>query len=317
MMQENDRSEITKEVMDGFLADCAAIDVKGISFVSDGESTISPAFAHSVTKGRDLGLDIAVGSNGLLFTRAWSERLLPALTYLRINFSGGDKARYAEIMGVKEHFYDRVVQNIRDMVAVKREQNLPVTIGMQFVLDPKYADQIIPFAKLVAELGPDYGVIKHCSDDVDGSLGVDYAAYAQLEDSLREAEGYSNERTSIVVKWNKIRDGARRSYQRCYGPPFLLQISGSGLVAPCGVLFNDRYRKYHIGNICETRFIDIWRGDRYQEVMRHLASDEFNAQKSCGALCLQHLSNKALDDYKNKGIPLQKFQGEVKHVNFI
>lgn len=316
MVQENDRHEITKEVMDGFLADCAQIGVKGISLVSDGESTISPAFAHSVTEGSRLGIDIAVGTNGLLFTRSWSERLLPALTYLRVNFSGGDKARYAEIMGVKAHFYDRVVQNIKDMMAVKREQNLPVTIGMQFVLDPKYADQIIPFAKLVRELGPDYGVIKHCSDDVDGSLGIDYGAYAQLEDLLHEAEGYSNEHTRIVVKWNKIRDGARRSYQRCYGPPFLLQISGSGLVAPCGVLFNDRYRKYHIGNICETRFIDIWSGDRYWEVVRHLASEEFNAQKTCGALCLQHLTNVALDNHK-KGIPLQKFEGEVKHLSFI
>lgn len=317
MMQENDRHEITTEVMDGFLADCAQIGVKGISLVSDGESTISPAFDFTIKRGSALGIDMAVGTNGLQFGRERAADLLPHLTYLRVNFSGGTRARYSEIMGVKPQFYDRVCQNIRDMMEIKREQNLDVTIGMQFVLDPKYADQIIPFAQLGKQLRPDYAVIKHCSDDVEGSLGVDYAKYAELEDLLHEAERYSDESYRVVVKWNKIRDGARRSYQRCYGPPFLLQISGSGLVAPCGVLFNDRYRKYHIGNICETRFIDIWSGDRYWEVVNHLASDEFNAQKTCGALCLQHLTNVALDNHKNKGIPLKTLEGSVPHMSFI
>ena len=39
---KNDRKKITKEVIYNFLEDCAEIGVKGISFVSDGESTISP-----------------------------------------------------------------------------------------------------------------------------------------------------------------------------------------------------------------------------------------------------------------------------------
>ena len=42
----------------------------------------------------------------------------------------------------------------------------------------------------------------------------------------------------------------------------MIQMSGSGLVAPCGMLFNERYKKFHIGNICEQRFRDIWASDR-------------------------------------------------------
>ena len=44
MLQENDRKVINKQVIFDFLEDCADIGVKGISFVSDGESTISPVF---------------------------------------------------------------------------------------------------------------------------------------------------------------------------------------------------------------------------------------------------------------------------------
>src|SRR5205085_9806601 len=42
MLQENDRSVINKEIITRFLDDCTEIGCKGLSFVSDGASTISP-----------------------------------------------------------------------------------------------------------------------------------------------------------------------------------------------------------------------------------------------------------------------------------
>ena len=37
--------------------------VKGISFVSDGESTLHPSFVEAVKRGHSLGLSMAVGTN--------------------------------------------------------------------------------------------------------------------------------------------------------------------------------------------------------------------------------------------------------------
>ena len=238
---------------------------------------------------------MACGTNGFVLNRRKLEEVLPHLTYLRVNISAGERARYAEIMGVKESYFDRVIQNIRDMVDVKKKNNLDVTIGMQMVLMPEYQDQIMPLARLGKEIRPDYLVIKHCSDNEDGDLGVDYGAYAALYDKLREAEALSDDGYRVAVKWSKIDAGAKREYQRCYGAPFMLQISGSGLVAPCGMLFNERYKKFHIGNIVDTRFRDIWASDAYWDVMNLLASDSFNAQNMCGTLCLQHVVNTSID----------------------
>ena len=165
------------------------------------------------------------------------------------------------------------------------------------VLQPQDADQIIPFAELGKKLGVDYAIIKHCSDDEYGSLGVDYSKYAGLEEVLVAAEAVSEGSYSCVVKWSKLQSEGKRSYERCYGPPFLIQLSGSGLVAPCGMMFNDRYAKFHIGNICEERWMDIWKSDRYWEVMDYLKSDNFNAKSMCGALCIQHKVNEALDSH--------------------
>ena len=48
------------------------------------------------------------------------------------------------------------------------------------VLLPEFKDEILPFAKLAVDLGVDYGVIKHCSDDEFGTLGVDYSKYEDM-----------------------------------------------------------------------------------------------------------------------------------------
>lgn len=318
MLQENDRKQITKKVIFEFLEDCAEIGVKGISFVSDGESTISPAFVDAIRYGHSLGLSMACGTNGFVLTRRKLEEILPHMTYLRVNISAGERARYAEIMGVKESYFDRVIQNIRDMVDVKRQGNLPVTIGLQMVLMPQYQDQIMPLAQLGKELRPDYLVIKHCSDNEDGDLGVDYTAYNALYDKLRAAEALSDDGYQVTVKWSKIDAGAKRGYQRCYGAPFMIQISGSGLVAPCGMLFNERYKKFHIGNIVDTRFRDIWASDAYWDVMNYLASDSFNAQTMCGTLCLQHGVNESLDKFVKDQVDLVPPEtAPPQHLSFI
>ena len=117
---------------------------------------------------------MAVGTNGFVLTKKKSAEILPYLTYLRVNFSAGEKKRYAEIMGTKEKSFDRVCQNIKDMMEIKTKNNLSCTVGMQMVLMPEDEDQIIPLAKLGKKLRPDYAIIKHCSDNEDGDLGIDY-----------------------------------------------------------------------------------------------------------------------------------------------
>lgn len=317
MLQENNRVVITKEAITRFIDDCEEIGVKAISLVSDGESTLSPHLVHTIQYGHSKGISMALGTNAYLLDETKLRSTLPYLTYLRVNFTGGERERYAELMGVKPEYFDKVCENIKTMRRIKDELSLSTTIGMQFVLDPRYADQILPFARLGKELGPDYAVIKHCSDDEDGSLGVDYEKYEAIYPLLEEAEAMSTAGYQVTAKWSKIGDKGTRSYQRCYGPPFLLQISGSGLVAPCGMLFNEQYKKFHIGNIVTESFKDMVQGDRYWEVVNYLASPSFNAKSMCGSLCLQHKVNEYLDGRKKGQIQSLPTGQPPEHLNFI
>lgn len=317
-LQANDEKRMTREVIYRFLDDCAEIGVKAVSFVSDGESTCSPYLYDAIVRGRANGLDMALGTNGYLLKNERLAEILPALTYLRFNISAADPRRYGEIMGVPPEWLDKVLGTIRECVRIKRENRLAVTLGMQMVLMPEFADQVLPFARLGKDLGVDYAVIKHCSDDEDGNLHVNYAGYDALEGLLHEAEGLTEGDYLVKAKWSKIRSKGKREYPQCFGPPFILQLSGSGLVAPCGMLFNTKYKEYHIGNIAETSFKEIWKSDRYWQVMDRLASDKFDARSMCGTLCLQHKVNEFLWDLKHGRVQLATPSGPPPpHLNFI
>jgi len=293
-LQANPERLLTWGVVSRFIRDAASIGVKAVSFVSDGESTLNPCLYRAVLLAKELGLDVGLGTNGFLLKRESLDDILPALTYLRFNISAADPEVYARVHGVSPACFERVRETVAQCVRIKRRKALPVTLGLQMVLMPEFADQILPLARLGKELGVDYLVIKHCSDDEYGSLGVRYEEYFGLVGILREAEAFSSGEYRVIVKWSKILSGGKRTYSRCYGPPFILQLSGSGLVAPCGMLFNERYKRYHIGNIAERSFLEIWESDRYWEVMETLASPAFDARRMCGSLCLQHKVNQFL-----------------------
>jgi MoaA/NifB/PqqE/SkfB family radical SAM enzyme len=309
---------MTRDVIFHFLDDAADIGVKAISFVSDGESTCSPHLYDAILYGKQNGLDMALGTNGYLLRKDCLEEVLPALTYLRFNMSAADARAYSHIHGCPEHCFDTVCDVIETCVRLKKEKSIEVTIGLQMVLMPEFSDQILPLSRLGRRLGVDYLIIKHCSDDENGSLGVDYNGYGRLVDVLKQAETHATDSYLIKAKWSKLMSGGKRKYTRCYGPPFITQFSGSGLVAPCGMLFNRKYKRFHIGNIAETSYKKIWQSDRYWQVMNAIASSRFNAQTQCGTLCLQHSVNEFLWDLK-RGVASQLKAAGAKplHANFV
>tara|TARA_B110000037_G_scaffold9099_1_gene9947 strand:- start:2052 stop:3224 length:1173 start_codon:yes stop_codon:yes gene_type:complete len=322
MVQEpQERSTIkVKQALD-LLDDFAEVGVKAVSLISDGESTLSKAYVPFIEHAANIGIDVGNATNGWEWDPEKIDQVLPHLTWVRFTCAAGTPEGYSRIMfkdATHTEVFDRAMRNIKYAVELKKKLNLKVTLGIQMVLMPEFKDEIIPFAKLAVDLGVDYGVIKHCSDDEFGTLGVDYSKYEDMYELLDQAESLGNETTKVIVKWDKIKDKGKPTYKRFYGPQFLLQISGSGLVAPSGMFFNARYSKLHIGNYVDEKFKDIFKSEKYWKIMDYLASPSFDAQTMMGTLPIQHYVSKALDDHikgEKKIAPAN--DDEPLHVNFL
>src|SRR5687767_5289782 len=63
-LQASDGHTITKRNALDFLEDAAAIGVKGVSLISDGESTVVPWFDETIEFAGRLGIQVGMSSNG-------------------------------------------------------------------------------------------------------------------------------------------------------------------------------------------------------------------------------------------------------------
>ncbi len=138
MQAINKFPSLDRQVIMDFLDDAAEIGVKAVSFVSDGESTCNPHLREAIIRGKNNGLDMALGTNGFMLRDEDLPEILPCLTYLRFNISAGERDEYAYIHGCSVLAYDKVIETIKKAVRIKQDKGLPVTIGLQMVLMPDF-----------------------------------------------------------------------------------------------------------------------------------------------------------------------------------
>ena len=303
--QNRTKSKIDTDKMVSFLRDCASLGTKAVGILGDGEPMVHNGVYEIVNSGNKFGLDMAISTNGTKLDLDKAEDFLRSLSWIRFNISAATPQTYIKVMGSSEKIFNKVIKNIQHCVDIKNKFNLDVTIGMQMVLIPECLNDIVKFAKLGKDLGVDYSVIKQCSENENSNYSLTVKDYEQNKSKLAEAEQYSDEKYSAIIKWNKIEKFGVRNYDTCYGCEFLPQISGAGEVYCCGNFFGNE--DFYIGNINEQSFKDILYSKRYKEVMDKV-KNEVDVHKQCGTSCRQNEINEFLYTIKNK---------KPKHINFI
>jgi len=303
---------IQKDALLRHVEDCGKLGVRSIGFIGDGEPTLNPAVYDAAVLAKKVGVDTSMATNGLLLKMDRAHDLLASMSWIRFNLSAGTAEGFHKVHQSKAKNFELLIEKIRTLVQIKRENNYQCTIGLQMVLVPECYDQILPEAQIGKELGVDYFVIKHCSDSEYKEIGIDYGDYLSMEAVIKEAESYSDDNYVVQAKWDKIKaagetalykDGYRK-YDVCYGTPFVLQISGNGKVYPCGPFFNKE--RFYIGDIHEQSFYDIVMSDRYWVVHEDI-SKSVDVHKDCAIGCRQDYVNKFLWDLKNP----------PEHINFV
>jgi sulfatase maturation enzyme AslB (radical SAM superfamily) len=303
---------IESDVLLRFIEDCGKLGVRAIGFIGDGEPTLNPGLYDAILLGKKMGIDIGMATNGLLIDMNRAHDILRDSTFIRINLSAGDAEGFKIIHQVPAGKFDMLLDKIRTLVKMKRENNYACTVGIQMVLIPENFNQVLKLTELSAELEVDYLQIKQCSDTEYKELGIKYEDYSRVVKILKEAESLSNEKFLVKVKWNKINISKEteiykstfRKYDVCYGTPFLGQISGNGKVYPCGPFFGKE--RFCMGDIHTQSYYDIVKGDRYWEVHKDIM-DNVDVHYDCTIGCRQDYINKFLWDLKNP----------PDHLNFI
>ena len=105
MMQESQaRSSITVPRAVQLLDDFAAIGIRSVSLVSDGESTLANAYVPFIQHAAKLGIDVGNATNGWEWGPEKIEQVLPHLTWVRFTVAAGRPAR----LGAGKRSYNAV-----------------------------------------------------------------------------------------------------------------------------------------------------------------------------------------------------------------
>lgn len=299
------------------------IGVKSIALIGEGENTLNPNLYPALSYAKSIDLDVSLATHGASLRDKHYQTLLESLSWLRINISAATPESYKYVH--QRPWFDKVINNTlgllgyRDRNDVRLNNGEKCTIGYQMVLTNRNFEDIIPLSVLAVELGIDYLVIKACSDTPEGSLEAPTHEYLKLKEKFFRAESLSNERTKIIVRWEKLGNLGNKSYKNCYGTRFIIAISGNGNVFPCGHWFNIEKDRFLMGNVNQTPFKDIIKSQTYINSQKEILKLDL---RSCESNCRQHQVNSFLDHFNQIENPMEFIDSMLvssppKHLNFI
>lgn len=338
--QDKSKEYIERDALIQTMKDAGDIGVRSIGLIGDGEPTCNPAWQEALYAGREAGVDMGMSSSTVAInTDEKARAVTDNCTWVRTCLGAGTREGYKVVH--RRDYFDKVVANIERLVRVKENTHSKCTLGIQSVFVPMFVPgETLALAKLAVDLGVDYFLVKQCSLPDEGQSGMlqfsldDYDK-PEVVDELKAVEECSNDKTQCIVKWNIMARKGERDYDGCPAVPLLSEMSGNGDWYPCGYFFGDKpqYDKYKFGNVHEKSLKEIWRSDRYMQILEAMKND-FDNRTQCKGCCRLDVNNSAVwaweqarKNYKVLGLDGSYIdanircellcQGDIPHRNFI
>ncbi|EDO9795238.1 radical SAM protein [Campylobacter fetus] len=291
-----------------FTTEVAKAGLKSMLFAGEGEPLIHNDIDKMVAHAKQCGIDCGMFSNAALLKADLAKKLLPNLTFLRFSFNAGDSQTYSKIhtSHKKSSDFEKVVENIKFANDYRKEQNLKVDLGSQFVLLKENKNSLINAVKTMKECGVDYISVKPFVLQNENQLYKNNSKFEtdQLETLINEAKSYESDDFKVIFRQNAFFKYGQRDYSHCYGCSFITVLNSAGDLASCLPYWDKKEFVY--GNINEQSFEAIWGGVRRKRV-KELLENKINT-KNCPPNCRPNAINEFLNEILNP---------DVKHINFI
>jgi GTP 3',8-cyclase len=288
-----------------FVRSAARNGVKSIMFAGEGEPLLHPDVSDIVARTKNEGIDVAMTSNAVFFTRRVARECLPHLSWFRASIDAGTARTYAGIHRAPPADFNIVLDNLAAAVEIKRKSGSACVIGGQFLLLRENYDEAARLVCTLRRIGLEYVIIKPYSRHP-SSLNRPAADFSAADLSALEARllKYSRHDFQVFFRNNAMRKKqSPKPYTRCVGMPFITHMTATGDLYPCSNFVG--VKDFSLGNICNKPFSSVWNSRRKTRIMNDLR-DRWNV-KLCRQGCRLDEINRYLHDLRQP----------CSHVNFI
>jgi len=294
---------LEKELFLNLIRSFGRVGVRSFLLAGEGEPLMNKHVAEALHIAKEVGVDGAITSNGVLLPPELSGDVMDKILWIRFSVQAADPAVYGHLHGTQPEDLERVKTNIAAAVEVKRRKKLPVRIGIQQILLPENREQVYPLAKLSKELGVDYYTVKRHSTHPKNDYSVPEDVHQGLQDQFEKVKALAGDNFLTLVRYNDFADDCVRHYRQCLGLPFIVQVLADGGLYTCCQHF--RMERFCYGNLHDADFEEIWTGQRKADVIRDVENN-VNVDY-CMTYCRHHNVNKYVWQLRH----------HPEHVNFI
>ena len=294
------------EMLKKRLPEMATLGLKSIMYAGEGEPLLHKKIVDIVRITKDSGIDVAITTNGVLLTPEKSDEILKECSWIKVSFNAGSAKTYAAIHQTDSKDFDKVIENLRYAVELKKREKIDCTLGMQMILLPDNFEEAEQLAAIGKEIGLDYVVIKpysqHPQSETKIYKDIKYSSFLELEEKLK---AYSTEKYSVIFRTAAMKnwDLNCKSYDKCRALPFWSYIDAKGNVWGCSMFLGKE--EFCYGNINDNSFQEIWNGERRRKSLEYVANE---LDISC---CRINCRMDAINEY------LHNLKNTITHVNFI
>jgi MoaA/NifB/PqqE/SkfB family radical SAM enzyme len=285
---------MSEAVFDAVTADVAS----GMTAVLTGwgEPMLDKDIISRIRACSSRGLTTYIASHAMHIGRGRAEELLDAgLDGMTVSFDGGNKAGY-ESVRVNSDF-DRVVGNMRGLVALKRERKPDFILDATYVLMKRNIGEFDDFLSLMRDVGVD--MVTVTPKYLEYSFGGLLFDRLPWDEMLRAVEAGRRRAESLGLKFRTYCVDEPRPKDNCLADavrtPF---VSYSGGVSPCcnlghptprmpmkGLSMPKRNVLTMFGNVLETPLSDIWNLPVYENFRNTLKKGQAPAPcRGCALL---------------------------------
>ena len=284
-----------------FIDEISEVGLKSMLYAGEGEPLIHPNIAEFITYTKQKGIDVGLFTNGELFDKKLNDEVLDSLTFIRFSINAGDEESYNLIH--KKNVFNKVIENVKYCAKLKKDKNLNVTIGVQFVLLPENINSIKNLIFLLRD-SVDYISIKPfvLQNEAQGYRhnGFDI----DLKPFFEELESYSTNNCNVIARVNAFENYGKREYKHCYGCNFITTLNSAGDIASCLPYWDKEEFVY--GNINKNSFKEIWHSEKRKKIKDYL-ENRLDVQ-TCPPNCRPNAINQFLYELKHP---------KINHINFI
>ncbi len=296
---------LDKQILLENISDISHKGLKSILIAGFGEPMLHKEAAEIMHEIKNMGIDVALSTNGALFSSAKQELCLRDLSWVRFSVASPIDATYEKIHQCKGGELRKVIENIQYAVNKKEREKLQTTLGIQMVLLPQNIGEVPEMARLGMELGIDYVSIKPFNQGHKIIEGSEIEGRV-IEEIYEKAKEYETDKFKVMMRKNLIDQHKMEhpAYDQCGMLEFFCIINADGSVIPCTVF--PGLDEFVYGNINERKFSDIWESDRCKAIKDNINKNVFE-QYCLSEDCKMRKQNEYLYQLKNPHA----------HVNFI